>query len=33
MENKICIGYLTDDRRIYTFKKCLYFLNKINYKG
>ena len=32
MENKICIGYLTDDRRVYTFEKFLYFLNKINNK-
>ena len=28
----ICIGYLTDDRRTYTFEKFIYFLNKVEQK-
>ena len=33
MENKICIGYLTDDRRIHTFEKFIFFLDKIENKN
>jgi hypothetical protein len=33
MENKICIGYLTDDRRIHTFEKFIYFLDKLENKN
>lgn len=29
----ICIGYLADNRRIYTFNQFIYFLNKINNKN
>jgi|688.fasta_scaffold567807_1 hypothetical protein len=28
----ICIGYLTDNRRTYTFEKFIYFLNKVEQK-
>ena len=28
----ICIGYLTDDRRIHTFEKFIYFLYKLENK-
>ena len=28
----ICIGYLTDNRRTYTFDKFVYFLDKITNK-
>jgi len=30
--HELCIGYLTDNRRMYTFEKFIYFLNKITNK-